>query len=217
VKSCGPASSSPPRRRGPRSKRLKSLGSRFRGNDGYKDDRARFHNWITASRRRRHRRMRVSRSRLGYLDARRVARGLPPTKLFGTHPVKQGTRRVVPEPGPFDQAAAQRPGHLLVLAGEIVLADHLAEVLEHVERLARRMQCLALRPGQQFRSPDRIGDLRLVVLGDRRKARDLPVALVLGHLVLGHGAAAILLARAIPPPSCHGEVPHSYSRSVRNC
>src|SRR5271166_4942616 len=77
------------------------------------------------------------------------------------------------EPGRLDHAAAQRRRCLLVLAGEIVFADHLAEVLEHRERLARRMQCLALVPGQQFRSPDRIHALRLVVLGDRRKAHDL--------------------------------------------
>src|SRR6266478_1935746 len=32
---------------GPRSKLLKSLGSRFRGNDGYKNESARFRNWIT--------------------------------------------------------------------------------------------------------------------------------------------------------------------------
>jgi hypothetical protein len=65
----------------------------------------------------------------------------------------------------------------LVLAGEFVFADHLAEVLEHRERLARRMQCLARPPGQEFRSPDRIHALRLVVLGDRRTAHDLPIFL----------------------------------------
>ena len=38
-KSCGQANSSSPRKRGPRSKRPKSLGSRFRGNDGYVGER----------------------------------------------------------------------------------------------------------------------------------------------------------------------------------
>jgi len=61
-----------------------------------------------------------------------------------------------------------------VLTGEIVFADRMAEMIEHRDRLARRMQCLALMPGQEFWSPDRIDDLPLVVLGDRRKAHDLP-------------------------------------------
>ena len=78
------------------------------------------------------------------------------------------------EPGRLDQAAAQWRGGLLVLTGEIVLADRMAEVLEHRDRLAGRMQGLTLMPGQEFWSPDRIHDLPLVVLGDRRKAHDLP-------------------------------------------
>src|SRR5216683_6011384 len=48
-KSCRQPNSSSPRKRGPRSKRLKSLGSRFRGNDGYEKKSARFRNWITAA------------------------------------------------------------------------------------------------------------------------------------------------------------------------
>ena len=80
---------------------------------------------------------------------------------------------------------------MLILAGEIVFADHMAEVLEHRERLARRMQCLALSPGQEFRSPDRIHDLCLIVLGDRRKAHDLPIFL------RQHVADQILLVQAV--------------------
>jgi hypothetical protein len=82
--------------------------------------------------------------------------------------LRQRARLAVPEPGRFDQAAAQWRGGLLVLAGEIVFADHMAEVLEHRQRLAGWMQCLAVMPGQQFRSQDRIHGLRLVGLGDRR-------------------------------------------------
>ena len=38
-----------PRKRGPRGKRLKSLGSRFRGNDEQRAQRWDMRNWITAS------------------------------------------------------------------------------------------------------------------------------------------------------------------------
>jgi hypothetical protein len=37
----------------------------------------------------------------------------------------------MPEPGGLDHAAAQWCWHLLVLAGEIVLADRAADLLEH--------------------------------------------------------------------------------------
>ena len=46
-KSCGQPNSSSPRKRGPRSKRLKSLGSRFRGNDEHESESARFRDWVT--------------------------------------------------------------------------------------------------------------------------------------------------------------------------
>jgi hypothetical protein len=48
-KSCGQPNSSSPRKRGPRSKRLKSLGSRFRGNDGHEGESAKFRDWNTPS------------------------------------------------------------------------------------------------------------------------------------------------------------------------
>jgi len=54
----------------------------------------------------------------------------------------------VPEPAGFDETAAQRGRGLLVLAGDIVFADRLADLLEHVERFARRVQGLALPPVQ---------------------------------------------------------------------
>src|SRR5215472_85321 len=47
--SCGQTNSSSPRKRGSRGKRLKSLGSRFRGNDEKSVLTAMDRNWITAS------------------------------------------------------------------------------------------------------------------------------------------------------------------------
>jgi hypothetical protein len=70
-------------------------------------------------------------------------------------------------------------------------AEGAADVLEHWERLARRMQGLALMPDQAFRSPDRIHDLGLVVLGDRRKAHDLP-------MFLGRHVADEIVPRVTP-------------------
>src|SRR3984893_4532073 len=54
------------------------------------------------------------------------------------------TGRVSPEPRRLDHAAALGCGHLLVLAGEIILADRPADLLEHGGRLALGMQGLAL-------------------------------------------------------------------------
>src|SRR5882724_8547010 len=45
----GRAISSSPRKRGPRSQRPKSLGSRFRGNDGYENESTRFRDWVPPS------------------------------------------------------------------------------------------------------------------------------------------------------------------------
>ena len=53
--------------------------------------------------------------------------------------LRHSTRRVVLEPGRLDQAAAQWRGGLLVLAGEIVFADRMADLVQGVERLARGM------------------------------------------------------------------------------
>src|SRR6516162_5614685 len=49
-------------------------------------------------------------------------------------------RRVIPEPHRLDEPTALRCRRLLVLAGEIVLADRAADLLEHGERLALGMQ-----------------------------------------------------------------------------
>src|ERR1700758_3606302 len=50
---------------------------------------------------------------------------------------------VILEPFRFYQAAAQRGGRLLVLAGKVVFADCLADAVERVERLALGMQRFA--------------------------------------------------------------------------
>ena len=83
-------------------------------------------------------------------------------------------RRVIPEPHRLDEPTALRCRRLLVLAGEIVLADRAADLLEHGERLALGMQGLAMRPGDAAALQRRLDHVRLVVLGDRREAHDLP-------------------------------------------
>jgi hypothetical protein len=60
----------------------------------------------------------------------------------------QLVRRIAPEPGRLDEAAAQWGGCLLVLAGEIVFADRAADMLEHRTRLAFRVQRLAASAGE---------------------------------------------------------------------
>jgi hypothetical protein len=51
----------------------------------------------------------------------------------------------MPEPRLLDQTAAQWRGGLLVLAGEIIFADHPADLLQHRERVALGVQ--TPRPG----------------------------------------------------------------------
>src|SRR5277367_1065957 len=60
----------------------------------------------------------------------------------------QLVRQVAPEPGRLDEAAAQRGGRLLVLAGKIVFADRAADMLEDGTRLALRVQRLAAAAGE---------------------------------------------------------------------
>ena len=64
---------------------------------------------------------------------------------------RQLVGRIAPEPGRLDEAAAQRGGRLLVLAGEIVFADRAADMLEHATRLAFRVQGLAAAAGEMLR------------------------------------------------------------------
>ncbi len=63
---------------------------------------------------------------------------------------------------------------MLILAGEVVLADGPANAVEGVERLALGMKRLALPTLEASRSPDRFDLVDLVRFGDRRKANDLP-------------------------------------------
>src|SRR5205823_970941 len=52
--------------------------------------------------------------------------------------------------------------------------DHPPDMLEGVERLAIGMQDLALSAREGLRSADRLNLVHLVLLGDRRKAHDVP-------------------------------------------
>ena len=78
------------------------------------------------------------------------------------------------EPFRLDQAAAQRGGRLLKLAGEVVFADRPPDTLEGFERLAVRVQRLALTAPEAAWSPDRLDLVRLIGFGDRRKAQHFP-------------------------------------------
>jgi len=80
---------------------------------------------------------------------------------------------------------------LLILAGEIVLADRPANALEGVERLALGMQSLAVPARKASRSPDRLDLVHLVRLGDGRKANDLP------WLLLEHVADQVVFVQPL--------------------
>jgi hypothetical protein len=58
-----------------------------------------------------------------------------------------------------------------------VFADHPADLLEHRDRLARRVQRLALPPGKDPRPRQGVDPVGLVRLGDRRKAHEFPILL----------------------------------------
>ena len=80
---------------------------------------------------------------------------------------------------------------LLVLAGEIVFADRLADLLDHRERLARRVQRLAPPPAEDSPPRQSVDHVPLVRLGDRRKAHDLPI------LLRQHVADQIILVQPV--------------------
>jgi hypothetical protein len=63
---------------------------------------------------------------------------------------------------------------LLILAGEVVFTDRRPDTLEGVERLALGVQRLTPSAGEAAWFPDRLDPVRLVDLGDRRKAHNLP-------------------------------------------
>jgi hypothetical protein len=98
----------------------------------------------------------------------RVVGGVPALHDAGEF-VGPFVRRVAVEPCGLDHAAALRRGHLLVLAGEIILLDRAANVFEGGRRLAFGMQWLAVLPGEYVRPQLGIERVGLVVLGDRRK------------------------------------------------
>src|ERR1700736_6679115 len=100
-------------------------------------------------------------------------------------------RRVSPEPRRLDHAAALWCGHLLILAGEIVLADRPADLLEHFGRLARGMQGLALLAAEGLLPEHPLEPVQLVVIGDRREAHPLP------RLLLEHVAGEVVLVQAV--------------------
>ena len=63
------------------------------------------------------------------------------------------------------------------MAGEIVFADRAADLLEHGQRLARRVQGLAPPPNEFARPGQGVDHVPLVLFGDRRKAHHLPILL----------------------------------------
>ena len=63
------------------------------------------------------------------------------------------------------------------MAGEIVFADRAADLLEHGQRLARRVQGLAPPPNEFARPGQGVDHVPLVLFGDRRKAHDFPILL----------------------------------------
>ena len=90
----------------------------------------------------------------------------------------------MPEPRRLDETAAQWRRGLLVLAGDPrnevsggLFADRPADLLEHWQRLAFGAQCIAPPTVKAPRSPHRFDRPGLVLLGDRRKARDFPILL----------------------------------------
>src|SRR5271169_1557468 len=91
--------------------------------------------------------------------------------------LRQFSRRVMLEPRRLDETAAQWRRGLLVLAGEVILPDRPADLLEHCRRLPLGVQRLATLPGKVPRPPHRLDRPGLVLLGDRREVHDLPILL----------------------------------------
>jgi hypothetical protein len=58
-----------------------------------------------------------------------------------------------------------------------LLADGGADLFGHRQRLARRAQGVVLAAGEDPRPRQGIDDMRLVGLGNRRKAHDVPILL----------------------------------------
>jgi hypothetical protein len=96
---------------------------------------------------------------------------------------------------------------LLILAGEVVLADSAAEAVQGVERLAVWVQRLAAPAREASRFQDRLDLVHLIGFGDRRKPHDFPGLLredVADEVVLvqplhddDDGAAALVVQPAV--------------------
>jgi len=69
------------------------------------------------------------------------------------------------------------------LAGEIVLTDHAAELLQHLRRLALGVQGFTRSAAKDLPPEHRLDPVPLVLLGNRRQAHDLP--LLLGQYMAG--------------------------------
>ena len=65
----------------------------------------------------------------------------------------------------------------MILAGEVVFTNCPLDPVEHIERLARGMQGLALTTCEAPRSQDRLDPMLLVLLGDCREAQNFPLLL----------------------------------------
>ena len=63
---------------------------------------------------------------------------------------------------------------MLILSGEIVFAERLADMCEGLQLLTLGMQRFPLAAPEAARSPDRLDTMLLIGFGDRREAQDLP-------------------------------------------
>src|SRR4051812_23819810 len=83
--------------------------------------------------------------------------------------IRERVLLVALEPFFLDHAAAERRWRLLVLTGEVVLADRRARVLERLGRFERLVENAAFAALKGPRSPRRIDPEYLVDLRDRRQ------------------------------------------------
>jgi hypothetical protein len=84
------------------------------------------------------------------------------------------TRGIGLEPVLLDHAAALRGRRLLILASEVIFPERGANALHRLERLALGMQHLAGTAREARRAEHRLDFVRLIFLGDRWEAYNLP-------------------------------------------